>query len=242
GRRRRRRRRRRGGGRAGLPSGGAATRAPTPAGRPGSGGGCLRGRLLLRAGRLRRRLRLGVRGLDRRDGTVGLGRHRCLVGRRCVVVRPGGNVLGGRLRLCRPLTGGSAGRPATRARAGSGGLHRRCRGGGRPGVGFPGAGGRRIGLRPRGLVVPAHREGGRVRRGRAAVLLGGPLGRVGVAVAPAAAPTTSAAATALVVVVGLGVDRVGVHDQTAALAVLTRGGERLDQPGPELLARELHEP
>src|SRR5699024_2439070 len=115
GRRRRRRRRRRGGGRAGLPSGGAATRAPTPAGRPGSGGGCLRGRLLLRAGRLRRRLRLGVRGLDRRDGTVGLGRHRCLVGSRCVVVRPGGDVLGGRLRLCRPLTGGSAGRPATRA-------------------------------------------------------------------------------------------------------------------------------
>src|SRR5699024_7852758 len=61
-------------------------------------------------------------------------------------------------------------------------------------------------------------------------------------VAALAAPTTSAAATGLVVVVGLGVDRVGVHDQTAALAVLTRGGERLDQPGPELLARELHEP
>ena len=62
----------------------------------------------------------------------------------------------------------------------------------------------------------------------------------GAAVGPASPPAAALVAR-LVGVVGLGVHGIGVHHEATATAVLTRRGERLDEPGTELLAGHLHE-
>ncbi len=105
------------------------------------------------------------------------------------------------------------------------------------------------GVFSRGLgLVLGHRRDvlGRGRRLRRAAPAAVPVAAVAVAAAAvvavvAAAATTAPAAARLVVLLLLRLDRLVVHDQATALAVLAVLAERLEQAGADPLAGHLHQ-